>query len=216
MIYGFLEQETLDMWSLEMYAGHMTDMTPSGESGVPMLHAPETEGQIETWGGDEYVVQWDPGQGKLTWHRVVSVSPDGKREWDPPLAVPIRTWLEVADEVTEFQVTEESMRAPNSPPPDIEVAPLPELGDPPPRVVGPPKMVAAAPDRSEMEIRFLGNDEDRTAREAVVKLRARFLQAARYLEDNTVASREQSLALTALEESMMWAVAAIVRRGVPA
>lgn len=56
-------------------------------------------------------------------------------------------------------------------------------------------------------------DQDRGARHDGV--RGACLEAAIRIDDLTVPCREQSLAITALEEAMMWANAAIAREGGP-
>ena len=47
------------------------------------------------------------------------------------------------------------------------------------------------------------------------EMRKRLLDVAGYVVENTPASREQSLALTKLEEAMFWANAAIARNEKP-
>lgn len=55
-----------------------------------------------------------------------------------------------------------------------------------------------------------GNQTDRYA-----EIRAKLLETANFIVDRTPESREQSLALTKLEEAMFWANAAIARNEVP-
>ena len=67
-------------------------------------------------------------------------------------------------------------------------------------------------DLNELETRFgfhAGTAETIPKHEAV---RATCLSVATQLVELTPASREQSLAITALEDAMMWANAAIARR----
>lgn len=47
--------------------------------------------------------------------------------------------------------------------------------------------------------------------ERYAAIRAQILKSARFIANNTPPSREQSLALTSLEEAMFWANAAIAR-----
>ncbi len=69
-------------------------------------------------------------------------------------------------------------------------------------------------DENEMEIRFTYHPPTGDQPQRFEALRASAKQFAQLVLDSTPASREQSLALTAVEEAVMWANAAIARREV--
>lgn len=52
--------------------------------------------------------------------------------------------------------------------------------------------------------------------ERYAEIRAKLLEVALFIEDKTPVSREQSLAITSLEQAMFWANAAIARTEKPA
>ena len=69
-------------------------------------------------------------------------------------------------------------------------------------------------DRDELATRFTYHPPTGNQPERYEKLRAMAFAFAEEIVENTPASREQSLSLTALEETMMWANASIARREV--
>jgi hypothetical protein len=64
----------------------------------------------------------------------------------------------------------------------------------------------------ELEIRFTYHSPKDDQPERYGKLRAKAKEFAEMISELTPSTREQSLAFTALEESVMWANAAIARR----
>lgn len=70
----------------------------------------------------------------------------------------------------------------------------------------------ADPDRHELLTRFTYHPPEGDQPERYEKLRDAAHELAELILELTPASREQSLAITKLEESSMWANAAIARR----
>lgn len=68
------------------------------------------------------------------------------------------------------------------------------------------------PEESELELRFTYHAPHGDQLERYTLIREQFLELALAVKRNTPASREQSLAFTALEEACMFANAAIARR----
>jgi hypothetical protein len=66
--------------------------------------------------------------------------------------------------------------------------------------------------RKELDIRFTYHPPHGDQAERYETLRDSLHEIARWIVDNTPESREQSLALTACDEVVMWANAAIARR----
>lgn len=64
----------------------------------------------------------------------------------------------------------------------------------------------------ELEIRFTYHPPQGTQPERYIHIRNAAKALAKLIADSTPESREQSLAITALEEAVMWANAAIARR----
>lgn len=67
-------------------------------------------------------------------------------------------------------------------------------------------------DNDELEVRFRYHPPHGDQPERYTKIRSDVRTLAKWIVDHTPESREQSLALTALEEAVMWANAAIARR----
>lgn len=65
----------------------------------------------------------------------------------------------------------------------------------------------------ELVTRFKYHSPNSATQERHATLRAIYLELASEVVGNTPSSREQSLAVTALEESLFWANAAIAREG---
>lgn len=69
-------------------------------------------------------------------------------------------------------------------------------------------------DLKELDARFTYHKPFGTQPERYIRIREQGKQLARMIEEYTPESREQSLAITAVEEAIMWANAAIARREV--
>lgn len=68
------------------------------------------------------------------------------------------------------------------------------------------------PAKDDVDIRFTSHLLDTTQQERCQEIRERAGELAHLIVDTTPESREQSLAITALEETVFWANAAISRR----
>lgn len=66
-------------------------------------------------------------------------------------------------------------------------------------------------DKIEIARRFDYHEVDEGQDEKIEYLRQRFLYAAENVVANVPSGREQSLAITALEEALMWSIAGIAR-----
>ena len=66
--------------------------------------------------------------------------------------------------------------------------------------------------QNDLETRFSYHAPRGTQASRYVRIRAQALDFAEYLEEECPPSRERSLAITKLEECVMWANAAIARR----
>jgi hypothetical protein len=67
-------------------------------------------------------------------------------------------------------------------------------------------------DRHEVSKRFTHHPPKNDQPERYLRLRAKAQELANLMLDSTPESREQSLAITNLEQAVMWANAAIARR----
>ena len=67
-------------------------------------------------------------------------------------------------------------------------------------------------DQTEITTRFTYHKPSREQRKTYTELRHDALQMAQFIVNKTPKCREQSLALTKLEEAIFWANAAIARR----
>jgi hypothetical protein len=72
------------------------------------------------------------------------------------------------------------------------------------------------PTDAELENRYTYHPPHGDQVERYAAIRAKVLETAKFVRDATPSSREQSLALTALDEAMMFANAAIARHEPPA
>ena len=63
----------------------------------------------------------------------------------------------------------------------------------------------------DLERRFTFHNVDEGTRQEMSRLRGLHLELAREIVDNIPPGREASLAITALEESSMWSIAALAR-----
>lgn len=67
------------------------------------------------------------------------------------------------------------------------------------------------PDDTDLENRFTYHAPNKAQAAVFPPIRAAILETAKQIRDLTPRSREQSLAMTALEEAMFWANAAVAR-----
>jgi hypothetical protein len=70
-------------------------------------------------------------------------------------------------------------------------------------------------DGKELETRFTYHKPGGTQGQRYIDIRDKAKDLAYFIVENTPESREQSLSITALEEAIFWANAAIARREVP-
>jgi hypothetical protein len=70
-------------------------------------------------------------------------------------------------------------------------------------------------DTKEMETRFTYHKPQGTQGYRYIQIRDKAKDLAYFIVENTPESREQSLAITELEQAIFWANAAIARREVP-
>ena len=145
----------------------------------PVLPRPGRVGQTAVWEGRTFRVS-DAFRGGPNWVELITHSPDGLIEYDPPIEQRIPSWRVEAVE------------------PPAPILPAPEDPGPQPS--------------AESLVRFTLHAPTTEQGERMSEIRAAYIDLVALIEDKTPESRELSLAITKLEESLFWALGSIVRR----